>query len=184
MRGFVTAVSWVFGLLLVGLSLFVSLETISRKLFAFSFQGADELGGYVLAVSSSLAFAVALLERGHIRIDFLHDRFPPRVQALLNWLAVLSLAAFGVFLVRYGFPVIRDTLAYNSTAATPWATPLIYPQAIWFAALAVFALAGLARAGSATFCLLRGDAAALNRRFGPKNAVEELDEELEDLRRR
>ena len=56
-----TALSIAFGYMFVALSLFVTAETIMRKLFNVSFQGADELGGYALAVGSSLAFSIAWL---------------------------------------------------------------------------------------------------------------------------
>lgn len=40
------ALAMLFGLIFLVLSAIVSIETISRKLFNFSLQGADELGGY------------------------------------------------------------------------------------------------------------------------------------------
>ena len=124
----VNIASWLFGIALVGLSVFVSLETIFRKLFNFSFEGADELGGYVLAVGSSLAFVVALVERAHIRIDVLHQHMPKRMQAVLDWLSIVSLAGLGLFSIYIGRVVIIDTMAYGSTAATPWAGWRIRPS--------------------------------------------------------
>ncbi|POF33591.1 TRAP transporter small permease [Roseibium marinum] len=184
MHFFTRVASWSFGLLLLAFSLFVTLETLSRKIFNHSFQGADELGGYILAICGSLAFSVAVVERGHIRIDFLYDRMPPRVQAALNILATLSLFAFGIFFLRYCFSVIKDTLDYGSTAATPWATPLIYPQAIWYAALAIFFIVTALRTASAFRQLISGDLDGLNHDFGPKGVSEELNDELTDLRSR
>lgn len=184
MERFSIAISWLFGLILLGLSVFVALETVSRKLFAYSFQGADELGGYVLAVGGALAFSVALVERGHVRIDFVHEHLPARAQAGLNVLAALTMALLGGFFVRYCYPVVRDTVTYGSTAATPWATPLIYPQALWYGALVVFGALAILRLIQALWILLRGDAAALNRLAGPKSAQEELDEEVSNLRQR
>lgn len=184
MQFFTRLASWSFGLLLLGFSIFVTLETLSRKIFNFSFQGADELGGYILAICGSLAFSVAVMERGHIRIDFLYDRMPARVQAVLNVLATLSMFAFGVFFLRYCYSVIKDTLEYGSTAATPWATPLIYPQSLWFAALAIFSVVTAIRAISVLKEFLAGDVAALNHEYGPKGISEELNDELSDLRSR
>ncbi|AXS41525.1 TRAP transporter small permease [Breoghania sp. L-A4] len=184
MNLFTRAVSWAFGLLLIGLSIFVSLETVSRKLFNFSFQGADELGGYILAICGSLAFTVALIERGHVRIDFLHDRLPEPFQAVLNWFSALFMALLGLFFARYGYGVIRDTLDYGSTAPTPWATPLIYPQSLWYAALVIFFLVSLGLLAGATWNIARGRFGVVNRLNGPKGAMEELSEELSDFRNR
>tara|TARA_R110000751_G_scaffold12209_5_gene42076 strand:+ start:6115 stop:6690 length:576 start_codon:yes stop_codon:yes gene_type:complete len=184
MNAFIKVVSWSFGLLLIGFSVFVSLETISRKLFDFSFQGADELGGYILAVCGSLAFSLALLERGHVRIDFIYDRLSRKSRSVLNWLSVMCMAAVGLFFARYCYVVIRDTISYGSTAATPWATPLIYPQSLWYAALLIFTLTSLGLAIWVTVWLCQGKNHQINQHFGPKSSMEELQDELTDIQQR
>ncbi len=184
MKSFTHLVSWLFGSLLIALSIFVSLETLIRKLFNFSFQGADELGGYVLALGGTLSFTVALLERGHIRIDLIHERLPSIWQAVLNWLSAFLLAVFGVFLAKYCLLVIKDTVEYGSVAPTAWATPMVYPQTAWFVCIVLFACTAVWLAVKATGALITGNFDVLNRDFQPKGAMEELDEELSDLKRR
>ncbi len=179
-----TVLGILFGAIFVTLSVVVSIETISRKLFNFSLQGADELGGYALAVGSTLAFSVALIGRAHIRVDFLHEFFPKRVQAWLNALSILSLAAFGLFIGWTAIQVLIDTQSYGSTAPTPWATPLIYPQLVWLVALATFAAIGTVYAVRAIQLLLRGDVDALLGEFSPKSVKDEVKEEVDDLAKR
>ncbi len=179
-----TVLSVVFGAIFVALSFFVTAETLLRKFFNFSFQGADELGGYALAVGSSLAFAVALIGRNHIRIDLLHERGTAGFQALMNWLSMALVAALGLLFVWVGFQVIEDTMLYQSTAPTPWATPLIYPQSAWYAGLCIFAAAAIFFAIRASYLLLARRIGDLNTEFHPKGLDEELEEELSDLRRR
>jgi hypothetical protein len=50
MQRFSTFLSLLFGYMFLALSALVTFETILRKLFNMSIQGADELGGYALAV--------------------------------------------------------------------------------------------------------------------------------------
>ncbi len=118
-------------------------ETVSRKVFNVSLQGADELGGYALAVGSTIAFSLALMGRNHIRVDVFHEKFPRGLQAALNWLSIVSLAALGV-VHRLGR--VQGASAtrwqYGSTAQTPWATPLIWPQSVWYAGPGDFRLGG------------------------------------------
>lgn len=171
----------VFGVIFLGLAAVVTIETISRKVFNVSLQGADELGGYALAVGSTIAFSLALMGRAHIRVDVFHELMPRRVQAVMNWISIVSLALFGLFIAWVALKVIGDTLEYRSTAQTPWATPLIIPQGVWYAGLAIFALVATGYALRATGLLLGGDVEALNREFPPKSAKEELKEELDDL---
>lgn len=184
MKTFATFSARTFGLALIALSIFVSLETLSRKLFNFSFEGADELGGYVLAVGSSLAFVVALVDRAHIRIDVFHAKFPERLQAIMDWLSIVSIAVLGLFMIYVGRIVIIDTISYGSTAPTPWATPLIWPQAAWFAALCLFAVTAIFLAVRATLYIINGRFDQVVDEFHPKGAIEELKEELSDLKRR
>lgn len=171
----------IFGLMFLFLVVLVSVETIGRKVFNFSIQGADELGGYALAIGSTLSFSLALLGRNHIRVDVLHEKFGPRLQAFMNWLSIVSLAAFAIFMAWVAQKVIMDTMAYGSTAQTPWATPLVYPQGIWLAGLTVFALIALGFAIRATKLLLTGQLTELNEDYQPKSAKEELQEELADI---
>ena len=171
----------VFGAVFLVLSVVVAFETVSRKVFNVSIQGADELGGYALALGSTIAFSLALMGRNHIRVDVFHEMFPRRVQAALNWLSIVALAAFGSFIAWVAWRVITDTLQYRSTAQTPWATPLIIPQSVWYAGLVIFALVAIGYALRATQLLASGRLDTLNHDFHPKSAKEELKEELEDL---
>ena len=176
--------AWIFGAIFVGLSIVVSVETLARKLFDYSIQGADELGGYALAAGSVIAFSLALVGRNHIRVDVFHEHFGTRMQAWLNVLSYVLLAAFGVLLAFLAFTVVADTLAYRSTAPTPWQTPLIWPQSFWYAGLVVFALVTVGYAVRAVWLLARGDIDRVNRDFQPKSAKEEVKEELDDFAQR
>jgi len=174
----------VFGLIFVALSFLVAVETAARKLFNYSLQGADELGGYSLAICATVAFSLALIGRTHIRVDVFHERLPAVLQTGLNWLSTVSLAAFAVLLAWLAWFVVQDSRSYQSVSQTPWATPLAYPQTAWLIGLIVFAGVGLAVAGRATWLLLRGRITELNHEFGPRSTKEEVDEELEDLKAR
>lgn len=170
-----------FGVIFMVLVAIVTIETIARKLFNVSVQGADELGGYSLAVGATLAFSLAILGRNHIRVDILHDRYPKPVQALMNWLSAVLLAALAVFLCWTAWQVIVDSISYASTAQTPWATPLVYPQSAWLIGLLFFAVIAGFLGLRATYLLVTGKQRALLDEFQPRSAKEELQEELEDI---
>jgi TRAP-type C4-dicarboxylate transport system permease small subunit len=174
----------VFGAIFVLLSFIVTIETISRKVFDFSIQGADELGGYSLAIGGVISFTLALVGRNHIRVDVFHELMGTKVKAALNWLSIVLLAFFAITLVVVCATVIRETLAFGSTAQTPWATPLIYPQSVWYAGLVMFMLCAVVLAVRATWLLAHRRIDELNVEFHPKSAREELKEELDDLAQR
>jgi TRAP-type mannitol/chloroaromatic compound transport system permease small subunit len=173
-----------FGWMTLALGLIVTSETAMRKFFNYSMQGADELGGYILAFTTLLSFCCALIGRNHMRIDTFHYMLSWRWQALLNWISIASIGLFAVVLAWASWGIIRDTWAYKSTAPTPWATPLIYPQAIWYVGIVAFALVAVALSLKATKLLVTGRLQQLADEFQPKAAKEELKEELEDAKRR
>jgi len=173
-----------FGLFFLGLSFLVTIETVLRKAFDYSLQGAAELGGYALAVGSAIGFALAIASRSHIRVDVFHERFPPALQAFMNWLSAVSLGALALFLVGVCLRVVVKTVEYGSAAQTPWATPLVYPQGVWYAALVAFAVYAVIHAGHASRLYFTGQREALLVEFHPRSAKEELKDELEDLAHR
>jgi TRAP-type C4-dicarboxylate transport system permease small subunit len=171
----------VFGMVYVVLSLFVSAEVVMRKVFDASLQGADELGGYALAIGATIAFSLALVGRTHVRIDIFHGLFPRWLGTGLNWLSSVGIAAFAALLAYSAWYVIADTIAYKSVAPTPWATPLAIPQTVWLAGLGIFAAIAAGFAARATVLLVLGDWKTLDIDFGPRTTREELNEELQDL---
>lgn len=176
--------AWVFGTCLLVLAAAVAVETLMRKVLNRSLQGVDEFGGYVLAVTAALSFAIAIHARTHIRIDLLHDRLPRLLRVLLNAAAVVAIAACAGAAAYMAWLALADTIQFNATAQTPWATPLKYPQAAWLAALAIFLLVAVVEVGRVAVLLARGNVAEIDKRYGPRGAKEELDDELEDLKAR
>jgi TRAP-type C4-dicarboxylate transport system permease small subunit len=111
-------------------------------------------------------------------------QMPTRIQAVMNLFASLTLAALAVYLFVFTVRTVQETQLYGSIAQTPWATPLIYPQALWLIAMGLFALTSVILALRALLLVLRVDWQALKRDFGPETVEEELAAELSDLQRR
>ncbi len=184
MKRLETVGAWLFGLVFVVLSFAVATEVTLRKVLNVSLQGVDELGGYALAIGSALAFSLALVARAHIRIDLVHERLPRGLRIPMNLVAVLALAATAAALPVLAWFALSDSIAMNSTAQTPWATPLRWPQSVWFAVLVAFALVAVGSALRALGLALAGRAEAVDRDYGPRGAKEELQEELADIEAR
>ncbi|HET8789579.1 MAG TPA: TRAP transporter small permease [Modicisalibacter sp.] len=162
------------------LSGLIAFEVIARKFFSFSLQGANEIGGYVLAIGVAFSFAYALLQRAHTRVDVLLAKLPGGIRAPLNVVASLLLAGFANFMLWRGADTLLVTLEFQSHASTPLQTPLWIPQSLWVAGLAVFALLATLLALRACFLLLTGNIGRLNREFDPRSADDELDEARND----
>jgi TRAP-type C4-dicarboxylate transport system permease small subunit len=173
-----------FGGIMLALSALITVETLLRKFFSVSLGGVDELSGYAVAVGAPLAFAVALIDQAHIRINLLHQNMPLMARAVLNALSAVALGLLALGLCKFALDTLAETREYQSLAQTPWATPLVYPQTLWAIALAVFAVPAAWLALRALVLLVRRDWPALNRSFGPESVADELEAELADLGKR
>ena len=165
------------GYMVLVLSIFVSIEIVGRKLFGFTFQGTDDLGGYVLAIMAIVGASYTMAMRGHTRVDVFLVRMRPAVQRALNTLAMLTMAAFAVFAAWRGYSVLEESIEFQSVATNPLQTPLWQPQGLWVAGLVLFATISVAYAVHALVLFLRGSP-ELNRLYGPASAQDELEAEL------
>ena len=162
---------------LIALSVLTCVEILGRKFFGFSLQGVDEIGSYTFAIITTFGFSYALVTAGHTRVDFLLSRFGPGVRALLNTAAMVTLAAMAGLAAYRAWHVLADSRALVSTAPTPLATPLWWPQSIWFVAWALFSVATLLAAAHACSLLAAGRVKDVNKRYGPQTLQEEIESE-------
>lgn len=163
---------------LIALCLATTYEILARKFFGLSLQGINEIGAYMLAISSTWGFSIALLQRAHSRVDFLFPRFPPALQALLNLLSALALAGIAAFAAWQGWGVLADTLRWQATANTPLQTPMWIPQSLWLVGLVIFSGVSAALAVHALLLFVR-DRRALNRFYGPPSLKEQIEFETQ-----
>lgn len=166
------------GWALIALCVATTVEVLGRRLFGYSLQGVNEIGAYLLAVSSTWGFSIALLQRAHSRVDFLFPRFPVALQSVLNLVASVLLGAIAIFAAIQGWQVLKDTLRWQATANTPLQTPMWIPQGLWLIGLIVFAAVAGALAVHAIYLALR-DRKLLNRYYGPPSLQEQIDLETQ-----
>lgn len=176
--------AWGGGALVLGAAFLIGVDIMLRKLFSTSVGGASELSGYVLAIGSSWGFALALLDRAHIRIDSLYVLLPTRVCAFLDVLALVSMLAFVGLMTWKAWGVFEQSFRLGSRALTPIATPLEYPQFLWVVGLVYFVLVLVLLLVRAGFALVTGDIAGVRRVAGSRTAAQELESEIEALRHR
>jgi len=170
------------GWALVALSVLTGIEVLARKFFGASLQGVDEIGGYVLAATSSIGFTWALLQRSHTRVDLFIQHAPARLKTAANLATTLALAALAMFLFHRAYLVVAETILYKSQASTPLRTPLIWPQSVWLAGFGLFALVAVLAALHAIGLLLARRTRDFNRLYGPRDAKDEIAEELASYR--
>lgn len=170
---------WVAGSLTLLSALYITADVIARKFFNSPLGGSDELSGYAFAISVSWALSFATLDRANIRIDAIYQHLPVRIAAFLDWLALIGLAIFMVYLTRYASEVAIGSWHYNSTANSILATPLWIPQTLWVAGLVWLCLVLALMLLRASLALITGDLALVRVVCGIRTTREEASEEAE-----
>lgn len=164
-------------LLTVGL---VTTEVLSRQIFGRSGVHATELTGYIMAISSSWAFAYTLMRKAHIRIDALYLTLPISVRSVLDLIALLSLALFCVLVVGAAFDVTQLSFTGGARANTPLGTPVWIPQALWLVGLIWFSIAVVLLSLRVLFGLLSGNFEDVQRIAGSPTLDEQVAEEKKE----
>lgn len=179
MRALETIIAVVFGCGLLVLSLFVTAETLLRRLFNYSLQGADELGGYILAVGGALSFSAALIARAHVRIDVFYGLGPTPLQRAVDILSALALASLASLLFWVCYTQLVLSWQFWSRAPSPWGTPLVIPQGLTVAALGLFCAMAIFVALKLLFLLITRRTAEAEELYSPKSVKEEIEEEID-----
>ena len=172
------------GCILVASAILVSVEVVLRKAGVLAFSLGTELSSYALAVAATWSFAFVLLMRGHVRIDIISQRLPQKPRAMLNVLAVASVAAVGAILSWTALQTLITSLTLGAYSNTPLATPLSVPQGLWTFGLVWFTLVAVYLSIRLILALARGDHATVERLAAPATADAEADEAANDARGR
>lgn len=168
-RGLSRLAARMIGFALLAVVIFIGVEILLRKLAGHSLAGVHEYSGYVLAVLSAWGISHTLLERAHIRIDVVHGRLPPFSQHALNIVSLLALNLVAWMIALNAYPVLAKSLANDSTANTPLATPLWIPQLLWAAGYCWFTFTTSVMGLRVLFALFQRDAKVLDSLIGMDN---------------
>lgn len=167
---------WVGGALTLGAVFLISYDILVRKFFNVTIGGADEISSYVFAISTSWALAFVVLQRANVRVDVLYERLPVRVSAFLDWLSLVALAVFLVFLTWHAYGVAETSFTRNAAANTPLATPLWIPQGLWVLGLVWMCVVLALMLIRASVAMVTGDLAAVKALCGVITTREEAEE--------
>lgn len=117
----------------------ITADVIQRRVLGLSAWGAGELSYYVLAISSSWAFAYAMLVKAHIRIDMLTMRVSWPLRSACNVIALLAMGFLALWACYAIFGEVERAWSRGTTSITRLETPLWIPQGLWLAGFVFFA---------------------------------------------
>jgi len=114
----------VISVLLLLMVLNVSFDVMMRYLFHNSSVGMQEMEWHLFAVIFLFGISVALKGEGHVRVDFLYERFSPRKKALVNIFGTLFFLMPLALLIFFGsFEYVKDAWVTNEISEDPGGLP-------------------------------------------------------------
>jgi TRAP-type mannitol/chloroaromatic compound transport system permease small subunit len=138
--------SWLWVVLLA----IIVINVVLRYAFGQGRVEFEEIQWHLYATGFLLALGYALLTDSHIRVDVLHERFSPALQAWVEFYGILLLLLpFVVLVIVYSVPFVVTSFHLSEVSNAPgglpfrWAIKAMLP--VGFALLGLAALSRLSR---------------------------------------
>ncbi|MEX1377500.1 MAG: TRAP transporter small permease [Eubacteriales bacterium] len=90
-------------LMLVVMTLVTCSQVFTRKFFNYSIRWSEELPLILMIWFGFIAMAIGVREYLHISIEVIYKLFPKKMQKIVEKFAYLMVAAFGIFMVIWGW---------------------------------------------------------------------------------
>lgn len=161
---------------------FICFDIVARRMLGFSSGATSELSGYLLGVGMTWGLAATLLDRCHVRIDLLVQKLPPGLRVWLHALAIAALLTVAGFFAWGAAALALDSWQLHATDVSQLGTPLVVPQALWAAGLALFFIVCLALAARVAVLLAGGKNDGVEALLAARNYEEEVEETLDVTR--
>ncbi len=114
----------VISVLLLLMVLNVSFDVMMRYLFHNSSVGMQEMEWHLFAVIFLFGISIALKDEGHVRVDFLYERFSPRKKAMINILGTLFFLMPLALLILFGsMEYVQDAYVTHEISEDPGGLP-------------------------------------------------------------
>lgn len=135
--------SWLWVLLLA----IIVINVVLRYAFGEGRVEFEEVQWHLYATGFLLALGYALLTDSHIRVDVLHERFSPTLQAWVEFYGiVLFLLPFVVLVIVYSVPFVATSFALHEVSNAPGGLPFRWAiKAMLPAGFVLLGLAALSR---------------------------------------
>lgn len=137
-------------LVLFGMMMLTVSDVAGRYFFNHPVQGTNEVTGLLLVCVAAAALAYGQIRKGHIRVDLITGRLPPRARAILDAIAYLF-CLFGSALITWQTSVRAVTYMFatrgnlTETLSIPF-FPFMFILALGFFLLAIVSLIDFIRA--------------------------------------
>ena len=135
----------IFCFLIIPIIGIVMLEVMLRYVFNAPTIWAHETSTMIFGAHFALGGAYTLLHRGHVNVDILYGRFPPRGQAIIDLITSTLFFLFCGLMLWKGAEFAWASILGRETSYTVWGPPLYPLKAVIPIAAFLLLLQGLAK---------------------------------------
>jgi TRAP-type C4-dicarboxylate transport system permease small subunit len=172
---------WLGGLGILFSAFLVTVEIIVRKFFGSSLGGADEISGYIFAISTVWAMPFALLNRANVRVDVVYILLPRWLRSVLDVFGLALLLGFMSFVAWHSWNLFWGNYLQDTRSITPLQARVWVPQGIWVLGMFLFLFVGIILFLMALAALMRARWARVGTLVGSRSSEEEIQAEVATL---
>ena len=137
--------AYITAFILALLVLLVVYDATARYLFSEGSTALQELEWHFFDVVILLSIAYTLRQNAHVRVDILYDKFPLKVQVLINIISfILFVLPLSLLIVYIGISFVEMSFMQNEASSDPgglpyrWIVKALMPLAFILLALQAF----------------------------------------------
>ena len=125
-------------------------NVLLRYFFRTGSVAMQELEWHLMAPICMLGLSYAILKDGHVQVDILFGRFPPRLQRLIEFISTMLVVAVVALLIKLSIPYVMQSYNIGEKSPDPgglthrWIVKAMLPAG--FALLLVQSVAAMLRA--------------------------------------
>lgn len=112
--------------LIIPIFLLILAEVFMRYLFGAPAVWTNELSQLIFGVYAILAGGYLAVDNGHVNVDIIHTRFPPRARALVDVLTSVMFFIFLGALLYFGVSLALESMETWERSQSAW-NPYIWP---------------------------------------------------------
>lgn len=128
------------GAVVLAMMMFLTASDVTLRQFKLPIMGTDDITAFLMAILISFGLAYCTIKKGHVQVDFIVERLPNRMQAIID--SITTLFSFGLC-VLITWQSFANMISVYKSGATSWTLNII-----------VFPFAGLVAVGFALFALV------------------------------
>lgn len=147
---FIDAVGRIAGWSSFALVCVMAFNVLLRYLFRTGSVAMQELEWHLMAPICLLGLSYALLHDGHVKVDILYGRFPPRLRRIIDFVSMLLIVIVTLILIYLSLPYVEQSFRIGEKSPDPgglthrWILKAMLP--LGFALLLIQSVASMLRA--------------------------------------